>query len=49
MHVPTPGTEAADTVCFLKDGIGLEQGTPEVNVSAPLREETRTFLARVLG
>ena len=41
--------EVADKVCFLKDGIVLEQGTPEVIFSAPKREETREFLARVLG
>jgi polar amino acid transport system ATP-binding protein len=41
--------EVADKVCFLKDGIVLEQGTPEVIFSAPEREETREFLARVLG
>jgi polar amino acid transport system ATP-binding protein len=41
--------EVADKVCFLKDGIVLEQGTPEVIFSAPQREETREFLARVLG
>lgn len=41
--------EVADKVCFLKAGIVLEQGTPEVIFSAPQREETREFLARVLG
>jgi len=41
--------DVADKVCFLKDGIVLEQGTPEVIFSAPQREETREFLARVLG
>ena len=41
--------EVADKVCFLKDGIVLEQGTPEVIFSAPQHEETREFLARVLG
>lgn len=41
--------EVADKVCFIQDGIVLEQGTPEVIFSAPEREETREFLARVLG
>ena len=41
--------EVADKVCFLKDGIVLVQVTPEVIFSAPRREETREFLARVLG
>ena len=41
--------EVADKVCFLKDGVVLEQGTPEVIFSAPERQETREFLARVLG
>ena len=41
--------EVADKVCFLKDGIVLEQGSPEVIFSGPQRPETREFLARVLG
>lgn len=41
--------EVADKVCFLKDGIVLEQGSPEVIFSSPQRAETREFLARVLG
>ncbi|MEY4136779.1 MAG: hypothetical protein RL205_907 [Actinomycetota bacterium] len=41
--------EVADKVCFLKDGIVLEEGPPEIIFSAPQREETREFLARVLG
>lgn len=41
--------EVADKVCFLKDGVVLEQGTPEVMFSAPRHEATREFLARVLA
>jgi len=41
--------EVADKVCFLKDGIVLEEGPPEIIFSAPQREVTREFLARVLG
>jgi ABC-type polar amino acid transport system ATPase subunit len=41
--------EVADRVCFLKEGIVLEQGPPEQIFNAPQHEQTREFLARVLG
>jgi polar amino acid transport system ATP-binding protein len=41
--------EVADSVCFLKDGIVFEQGPPEQIFNAPEKEQTREFLARVLG
>jgi polar amino acid transport system ATP-binding protein len=41
--------EIADTVCFLHDGIVLEQGAPAQMFSAPERPETRDFLARVIA
>jgi ABC-type polar amino acid transport system ATPase subunit len=41
--------EVADRVCFLKEGIVLEQGLPEQIFNAPQHEQTREFLARVLG
>jgi len=41
--------EIADTVCFLKDGRILEQGPPERIFTAPEREETSEFLARVIA
>ena len=40
--------DVADRVCFLKDGIVFEEGSPDAIFSNPEREETRQFLARVL-
>lgn len=39
--------DAADRVCFLDQGRILEQGTPEQMFSAPEKDRTRDFLARV--
>ena len=39
--------EIADTVCFLKDGIVMEQGSAEQIFSGAHKAETREFLARV--
>jgi polar amino acid transport system ATP-binding protein len=41
--------EVADQVCYLEDGRIVERGTPEQVLSAPRREETRRFLARLLS
>ena len=41
--------EVADRVCFLSDGIVLEQGPPEEIFSDPRQEQTQQFLARVLA
>ncbi|MEI6360786.1 MAG: amino acid ABC transporter ATP-binding protein [Actinomycetes bacterium] len=41
--------EVADRVCFLKEGIVLEEGPPEQVFGDPMHEQTREFLARVLG
>jgi polar amino acid transport system ATP-binding protein len=41
--------EVADNVCFMRDGIVWEQGKPELLFSNPQREETRSFLSRVLA
>jgi len=41
--------EVADNVCFMRDGIVWEQGKPESLFSDPQREETRSFLSRVLS
>ena len=41
--------DVADQVCFLRDGIVLEQGPPEQVLGDPQRLETREFLARILG
>lgn len=39
--------DVADRVCFLADGVVLEQGTPEYMFSRAQDERTRAFLARV--
>ncbi|ROO85868.1 amino acid ABC transporter ATP-binding protein (PAAT family) [Actinocorallia herbida] len=39
----------ADTVCFLSDGILLEQGPPDRLFTAPEQPETRAFLHRALS
>lgn len=40
--------QAADKVCFLKDGRIVEEGPPEVLFGAPKRAETKAFLERAL-
>jgi len=40
--------EAADKVCFLKDGRVVEEGPPERLFSAPEHPDTQVFLARAL-
>lgn len=40
--------EAADKVCFLKDGKIIEEGPPEQLFEAPQQDETRAFLARTV-
>ena len=40
--------EAADKVCFLKDGKIVEEGPPDQLFGAPQREETQAFLARAV-
>ena len=40
--------ELADKVCFLDDGVILEEGPPEALFSAPAQERTKAFLQRVL-
>ena len=40
--------DVADTVCFLDDGVLLEQGPPAQILSAPTQRRTREFLTRVL-
>jgi polar amino acid transport system ATP-binding protein len=41
--------ELADRVCFLDDGVILEQGTPEQLFTAPAEPRTRQFLARIVA
>jgi polar amino acid transport system ATP-binding protein len=40
--------DVADAVCFLDDGVLLEQGPPAQIFSAPAQRRTREFLTRVL-
>jgi polar amino acid transport system ATP-binding protein len=40
--------EVADKVCFLDNGVILEEGTPEQIFRNPVEPRTREFLARVL-
>lgn len=40
--------EAADKVCFLKDGRIIEEGAPDQLFVAPQQPETQAFLARAL-
>jgi polar amino acid transport system ATP-binding protein len=41
--------DVADRVCFLHHGIVIEEGPPEQVLGDPQRQETREFLARILG
>ena len=40
--------DVADRVCFLDEGVILEQGPPSVMLSAPSEERTQRFLQRVI-
>ena len=40
--------QAADKICFLKDGKVVEEGSPKQIFTDPKREETKTFLSRAL-
>ena len=48
-HEMSFAREVADRVCFLDEGVVLEQGTPERLFSDPTERRTREFLARILG
>jgi polar amino acid transport system ATP-binding protein len=47
-HEMSFANEVADTVCFLDQGVILEQGPPEQIFRAPQQERTRAFLDRVI-
>jgi polar amino acid transport system ATP-binding protein len=47
-HEMSFANEVADTVCFLDQGVILEQGPPEQIFQAPEQERTRAFLDRVI-
>ena len=40
--------QAADKVCFLKDGKIIEEGTSQQIFGTPKKSETKAFLARAL-
>ena len=40
--------EVASTVCFLHEGVILEQGPPAQVLADPVEDRTRQFLRRVL-
>jgi polar amino acid transport system ATP-binding protein len=47
-HEMSFANEVANTVCFLDQGVILEQGPPEQIFQAPEQERTRAFLDRVI-
>jgi polar amino acid transport system ATP-binding protein len=47
-HEMSFAREVADKVCFLDGGVILEEGPPEQIFSAPSKERTREFLARII-
>jgi polar amino acid transport system ATP-binding protein len=48
-HEMSFAREISNTVCFLKDGVIVEQGTPEHIFYAPTHPDTHDFLARVIA
>src|SRR5689334_12490392 len=47
-HEMSFARDVASTVCFLHDGVILEQGPPTQVLAAPTHDRTRQFLRRVL-
>ena len=47
-HEMSFARETADRVCFLDDGLILEEGTPERIFTAPAEPRTRQFLQRIV-
>jgi polar amino acid transport system ATP-binding protein len=41
--------EISNNVCFLKNGVIVEQGSPEQIFHEPVHQDTRDFLARVIA
>ena len=41
--------DVADRICFLDQGVILEQGPPSVMLSAPAHERTQRFLLRIIS
>jgi polar amino acid transport system ATP-binding protein len=47
-HEMSFAREVADTVCFLHEGVILEQGPPEQIFGAPIEPRTQAFLRRII-
>jgi polar amino acid transport system ATP-binding protein len=47
-HEMSFAREVADKVCFLDEGVILEEGPPEQIFSSPAEQRTRDFLARII-
>ena len=47
-HEMSFAQEVADKVCFLDEGVILEEGPPAQIFSSPREERTREFLQRVI-
>ncbi|MCU1670595.1 MAG: peptide transporter ATP-binding protein [Blastococcus sp.] len=47
-HEMSFAREVADTVCFLHEGVILEQGPPEQILGAPTEPRTQAFLRRII-
>ena len=47
-HEMSFAREIADRVCFLDEGVILEEGTPEQIFTEPREQRTREFLARII-
>jgi polar amino acid transport system ATP-binding protein len=47
-HEMSFARDVAHRVCFLDEGVIVEQGSPEQIFTAPQRERTRQFLQRVV-
>ena len=48
-HEMSFARDLADRVCFLDDGVILEEGRPEQIFSAPREQRTQQFLARIVA
>jgi polar amino acid transport system ATP-binding protein len=47
-HEMSFARDIANRVCFLDEGVILEEGLPEQIFSAPREERTQQFLARIV-
>jgi polar amino acid transport system ATP-binding protein len=48
-HEMSFARDIADRVCFLDDGVILEEGRPEQILSEPTEPRTRQFLERIIA